>query len=75
MKTPVPNPDVRRGWRAFRCDECGHEWEWPSRDRHSPSGEDCPKCHEWVFPHANRPDESLPCDSMGNLLVAPPHDA
>jgi hypothetical protein len=61
--------DVRRGWRFFECHECANKWERPSRDRHSPSGEDCPRCGEWVAPYANRPDPSLPCDSVGNLLV------
>ena len=61
--------EVRRGWRGFECD-CGHKWEWPTRDRHSPSGENCPKCDEWVFPSSSRPDASLPCDKSGNLLFA-----
>ena len=61
---------VRQGWRAFDCDACGRKWEWPSRDRFSPSGENCPDCGEWLFPHANRADETLPVDSMGNLQVA-----
>ena len=61
---------VRQGWRAFDCYECGRKWEWPSRDRFSPSGENCPDCGEWLFSHANRADEALPVDSMGNLQVA-----
>ena len=67
----VISPDaIAQGWRAFDCDECGRKWEWPSRDRFSPSGENCPACGEWIFPHANRADETLPVDSMGNLQVA-----
>ncbi len=65
---------VQKGWRAFDCDECGRKWEWPSRDRFSPSGENCPDCGEWLFPHANRADETLPVDSMGNLQVAWNHE-
>lgn len=61
---------VRQGWRAFDCDECGHKWEWPSRDRFSPSGENCPKCGEWLFPCGNREDATLPVDKSGNLTVA-----
>lgn len=61
---------VRQGWRAFDCDECGRKWEWPSRDRFSPSGENCPDCGEWLFPHASRADETLPVDTMGNLLCS-----
>lgn len=56
---------VRRGWRFFEC--CG-KWKLPTRDYQSPSGEDCPHCGEWTFPHHGEPDESLPCDAMGNLL-------
>jgi hypothetical protein len=61
---------VRQGWRAFECDECGHKWEWPSRDRFSPSGENCPECGEWLFPCGNREDASLPVDESGNLKIA-----
>ena len=64
-----PSP-VRQGWRAFECDECGHKWEWPSRDRFSPSGENCPKCGEWLFPCGNREDATLPVDDSGNLKIA-----
>lgn len=56
--------------RSFECDECGHKWEWPSRDRFSPSGENCPRCGEWLFPCGSREDASLPVDSSGNLMVA-----
>jgi hypothetical protein len=61
---------VRQGWRAFECDACGHKWEWPSRDRFSPSGENCPNCGEWLFPCGNREDASLPVDDSGNLKIA-----
>lgn len=29
------------GFRYFKCDECGNEWISASRDRNSPSGEQC----------------------------------
>lgn len=61
---------TRRGWRYFECSECGLRWEWPSRDRFSPSGEDCPSCGEWVFPRGHREDASLPVDDSGNLKIA-----
>ena len=57
----------RRGWRSFLCDECGHKFEWPTRDHRSPSGENCPECGEWLFPHDSRQDETLKADDMGNL--------
>jgi len=60
----------RKGWRLFECPDCNHQWEWPSRDRFSPSGENCPKCGEWSFPHANRFDEKLQTDLFGNLKCA-----
>lgn len=63
----MDEPKVRRGWRHFRCDECSHEWDGKSRDAFSPSGEDCPKCGEWVTPEYGVSDESLPCDEFGNL--------
>lgn len=55
------------GWRVFRCDACGAQWEAASRDYASPSGEDC-ACGEWVMPHAFRPDDTLPIDKFGNLI-------
>jgi len=62
--------NTRKGWRSFKCPECGNQWEWPSRDRFSPSGEDCLQCGEWVFPFANREDEALETDDYGNLRIA-----
>ena len=77
---PVGQPRlVRRGWRSFLCDECGHKFEWPTRDHKSPSGENCPECGEWLFPHDSRQDETLKVDDMGNLTydldVFPPTNA
>jgi len=68
-QTKVQPGILRVGWRSFECGECDHKWEWPSRDRFSPSGEDCPKCGEWCTPRDNRPDASLPTDKHGNLTV------
>jgi len=56
-----------QGWRIFWCDECGEQWESASRDHASPSGEDCQRCGEWVFPYDSRPDGSLPVNQFGNL--------
>lgn len=63
-------PETRKGWRTFECTECNYRWEWPTRDRFSPSGENCPYCREWCTPCSNRPDSSLPVDDRGNLTVA-----
>lgn len=63
-----PEQVVRRGWRFFSCHGCGNEWKTASRDRFSPSGENCPKCEAWTFPHADVQDESLLVDKSGNLL-------
>lgn len=60
---------IRRGWRKFRCDECGHVWEWATRDRLSPSGENCPECGDQCFPYENREDASIPADNMGNIMI------
>ena len=61
---------IRRGWRDFECDECGERWEYPTRDRFSPSGEECPKCATWIHPRGQRVDESIPCDGSGNITIA-----
>lgn len=69
--TPKP---TRQGYRYFKCDgedddgkACGHVWREPTRDHQSPSGENCPMCNAWVFPHYSEPDATLRVDSMGNL--------
>ena len=59
---------MRRGWRNFQCFECGHEWKESTRDHHSPSGINCPKCSEFCRPHDSRADESLKVDYLGNLI-------
>ncbi len=58
---------LRQGLRFFEC-ECNYKWQARTRDCHSPSGENCPKCDEWNFPvdYEERPD--FPVDSSGNLL-------
>ena len=61
--------NTRKGWRAFKCPECNNQWEWPTRDRFSPSGENCLQCGEWVFPFDCREDESLETDKYGNLII------
>ena len=67
-KAASVDPVVIRGWRFFECWECGEKWKSPSRDHGSPSGEDCP-CGEFVSPVSSKPDESIPCDDMGNLII------
>ncbi len=48
----VPRP----GFRHFKCDECGREWLYPSRDVESPSGEDC-TCGAWIHPRPATTEE------------------
>ena len=60
---------VRQGWRMFVCDGCGEGWEWPSRDHLSHSGEHCPECGEWEQPCGSRPDNRIPVDQFGNILI------
>jgi hypothetical protein len=57
-----------QGWRYFHCIDCEHRWKLPTRDYRSPSGDNCPRCHAWTFPHNAEPDPSLPVDDMGNLI-------
>ena len=57
-----------RGWRFFHCWECHHEWSEATRDHLSPSGDNCPKCGEWEFPHGSVADTGIPVDDFGNLI-------
>ncbi len=43
-----PGADIYGGYRHFVC-ECGREWVEYSRDRYSPSGDECHKCGDWVL--------------------------
>lgn len=67
---PAVNVDrlVRRGWRTFLCDECGHHYEASTRDAISLSGDTCPECNELNFPTEYRIDAEIPCDDYGNLM-------
>ena len=65
--TTMDKNSIRRGWRSFLCDGCGHKFEWPTRDHRSPSGENCPECGGWVVPRDSWHDETLKVDDMGNL--------
>jgi hypothetical protein len=70
-ETDNPPRLVRRGWRTFRCDACGHHYEAATRDAMSPSGDTCPECSEVNFPCEYRIDADLPCDDYGNLREHP----
>lgn len=61
---------VRQGWRHFECDTCSNKFALPTRDRFSPSGENCPECGEWLHPCGQQEDASLPVDDSGNLKIA-----
>jgi hypothetical protein len=57
------------GFRKFTCEECGTVWVQATRDHTSPSGDDCPVCHEFVHPDMNwRDDVNLKTDHMCNLV-------
>jgi hypothetical protein len=58
----------RAGWRLFKCDECGVEWQTTSRDIYSPSGEDCVCCGAWVHPFSLRQDPQVATDALGNVI-------
>ena len=76
----VCNPDyaaqfahVRRGWRAFKCEQCGLVFALPTRDHASQSVEDCPVCRANIAscemqPIRSLPDPELKVDAHGNLL-------
>ena len=73
-KTPDPSLGVHRvvstraGWRLFRCDECGEQWQTTSRDIYSPSGEDCVCCGAWVHPFSRSQDPPVATDDKGNVI-------
>lgn len=60
--------EPRQGWRYFKCDDCEHMWKEKSRDCHSPSGDNCPRCGDWAFPFNVEPDATIPVDKWGNLI-------
>jgi len=60
--------EPRHGWRKFEC-ECGYKWAEATRDRFSPSGEDCSKCGDWCVPCESWEDPALKVDSCGNLVT------
>ena len=71
----ISNPVTRQGYRHFQCDadgddgvSCHRAWREATRDCFSPSGENCPTCGAWVFPHRSEPDATLPVDRMGNIV-------
>lgn len=58
---------IRHGWRIFVC-ECGEVWTEKSRDRFSPSGDNCETCSDWVTPFAGCESPATDVDSHGNLV-------
>lgn len=54
------------GYRFFRCD-CGYQWDDRSRDCQSPSGDSCPKCHEFCSPDGYETHYEWETDQSGNL--------
>ena len=70
-ETDSPPRLVCRGWRTFRCDECGRHYEVATRDAMSASGDTCPECSDVNFPTGYRIDAEQPCDDYGNLQECP----
>lgn len=58
----------RQGYRVFDCDVCHFSARWPTRDCHSPSGEHCPECGQWMIPIEYEPHPEWPVDQSGNLI-------
>lgn len=64
---------VMRGWRYFKCDDCGTHWRESCRDHATPSGSVCPNymCDGRLFggvgPYDSKEDASLETDGHGNL--------
>lgn len=56
------------GYRIFKCDNCLLEVKWPTRDCHSPSGEHCPECLNFIHPSGHEEHSEWPKDASGNLL-------
>ena len=64
-----PAPQVRRGWRAFKCEDCDLLFALPTRDHASPSRDQCPYCKESEpAPFRSWPDHELRVDEHGNLV-------
>ena len=58
----------RAGWRLFRCDDCGQQWQETTRDIYSPSGVDCGCCGAWVRPFSYSQSPPVETDDMGNVI-------
>lgn len=65
--------ECRHGWRLFKCEECDLLYWEVTRDRFSPSHENCPQCGEVVDPIGNKPDGTLKKDEWGELAEYPPY--
>jgi len=63
----------RAGWRLFSCESCSKVVWMPTRDRFSPSNEDC-ECGETVFPLYNKDTPEIKVDNMGNIIEYPPDE-
>ena len=61
---------MRAGWRLFSCESCFEVTWMPTRDRLSPSIEEC-RCGQNVYPLDNKEDGSLLVDQWGNLTQYP----
>lgn len=64
----MSEPKIRAGWRLFRCEDCGQQWQETSRDIYSPSGVDCACCGAWVSPFSRSASPLVETDDMGNVI-------
>lgn len=58
-----------RGWRYFRCEECGTSWNYVTRDHSSPSCETCPVCVADVHPFDSEADGNISMNNMGEPVI------
>ena len=74
MHDAINKLTLRTGWRAFTCYECKFRWAEPTRDRFSPSGNECPICNGIRVPERHWHDEELKIDNLGNLIPVEDRD-
>lgn len=63
-----PAPQVRRGWRAFKCIVCGLRFATPCEKHDAVDHTTCPRCLRDLTPIRSWPDAELKCDEFGNLV-------
>jgi|GEM_PF-6153424 len=73
----IATRDIKKrypGIHKFECQDvedgitCGYEWETPTRDYMSPSGDCCPVCFSENVSKESWRDDTLKVDLFGNLI-------